>query len=151
MLSALRELIPGATSWPDFVGNRSEQFEARLSMVRVEDSPSVFFQGMAGACIPVATAHGEGRAEFMGGAPSEAQVALRYIDSHGVETEHYPENPNGSPGGITGLCNSDGRVTILMPHPERTLRTVNFSWAPDHWDDVSPWQRMFFNARRWTG
>jgi phosphoribosylformylglycinamidine synthase len=150
MLSALRELIPGTAAWPDFVGNRSEQFEARLSLVRVEESPSVFFQGMAGACIPVATAHGEGRAEFHGNAPVAAQVALRYIDSHGAETEHYPENPNGSPGGITGLCNDDGRVTILMPHPERTLRTVNFSWAPDHWSDVSPWQRMFFNARRWT-
>jgi phosphoribosylformylglycinamidine synthase len=151
MLSALRELIPGTASWPDFVGNRSEQFEARLSMVRVEESPSLFFHGMAGTCIPVATAHGEGRAEFHAGSPSAAQVALRYIDSRGEETEHYPENPNGSPGGITGLCNSDGRITILMPHPERTPRTVNFSWAPDHWADSSPWQRMFFNARCWTG
>jgi len=117
----------------------------------VEDSPSLFFHGMAGTCIPVATAHGEGRAEFHGGSPSAAQVALRYIDSRGEETEHYPENPNGSPGGITGLCNSDGRITVLMPHPERTLRTVNFSWAPDHWAAPSPWQRMFINARCWTG
>ena len=151
MLSALRELIPGAGSWPDFVVNRSEQFEARLSMVEVDDSASVFFQGMAGARIPVATAHGEGRADFQGAAAQSDLVALRYIDSLGGATEHYPENPNGSPGGITGLCNSDGRVTILMPHPERTLRKVNFSWAPEKWDDVSPWQRMFFNARQWTG
>ena len=151
MLSALRELIPGAGSWPDFMVNRSEQFEARLSMVEVDDSASVFFQGMAGARIPVATAHGEGRADFQGAAAQSDLVALRYIDSLGGATEHYPENPNGSPGGITGLCNSDGRVTILMPHPERTLRKVNFSWAPEKWDDVSPWQRMFFNARQWTG
>ena len=106
---------------------------------------------MAGARIPVATAHGEGRADFQGAAAQSDLVALRYIDSLGGATEHYPENPNGSPGGITGLCNSDGRVTILMPHPERTLRKVNFSWAPEKWDDVSPWQRMFFNARQWTG
>ena len=151
MLSALRELVPGTGSWPDFVDNRSEQFEARLSLVEVEDSPSIFFSGMAGARIPVATAHGEGRAEFRGGSSPAGLVALRYIDSNGDATEHYPENPNGSPGGITGLCNADGRVTILMPHPERTLRTVNFSWAPEDWADVSPWQRMFFNARRWTG
>jgi len=151
MLSALRDLVPGTGSWPDFVDNRSEQFEARLSLVEVEDSPSIFFSGMAGARIPVATAHGEGRAEFRGGSSPAGLVALRYIDSNGDATEHYPENPNGSPGGITGLCNADGRVTILMPHPERTLRTVNFSWAPEDWADVSPWQRMFFNARRWTG
>jgi len=151
MLSALRELIPGTGSWPDFVNNCSEQFEARLSLVQVEQSPSVFFRDMAGARIPVATAHGEGRAEFHGGTAPADLVALRYIDSDGDATEHYPENPNGSPEGITGLCNIDGRVTILMPHPERTLRTVNFSWAPEEWGDVSPWQRMFFNARQWTG
>ena len=151
MLSAMRELVPGTDSWPDFVDNRSEQFEARLSLVEVEDSPSIFFSGMAGARIPVATAHGEGRAEFRGGSLAPGLAALRYIDSTGDATEHYPENPNGSPGGITGLCNADGRVTILMPHPERTLRAVNFSWAPQDWGDVSPWQRMFFNARRWTG
>ncbi len=150
MLAALRELIPGAASWPDFIGNDSEQFEARFSLVRVEDSPSVFFQGMAGSRIPVATAHGEGRADFQGDEIPSQLIALRYVDSRGDATEHYPENPNGSPGGITGLCNTDGRVTILMPHPERTLRTVNFSWAPQEWSDSSPWQRMFRNARRWT-
>jgi phosphoribosylformylglycinamidine synthase len=151
MLAALRELIPGSDLWPDFTGNRSEQFEARLSLVQVEDSPSVFFQGMAGSHIPVATAHGEGRADFHGGEVPGQLITLRYVDSQGDATEHYPENPNGSAGGITGLCNADGRISILMPHPERTLRTVNFSWAPEEWGDTSPWLRMFLNARRWTG
>jgi phosphoribosylformylglycinamidine synthase len=151
MLSALRELIPGATSWPDFVTNRSEQFEARLSLVEVGESPSLFFRGMAGARIPVATAHGEGRVDPVSGVLPDDLVALRYIDGEGAATERYPLNPNGSPDGITGLCNSDGRVTILMPHPERTLRTVNFSWAPPEWGDISPWRRMFLNARQWTG
>jgi len=150
-LSALRELVPGADHWPDFVGNRSEQFEARLGMVRVEESPSIFLRGMAGSLIPVVSAHGEGRARFAGGTPSDDLVVLRYVDGRGSATEHYPENPNGSPGGITGLCNADGRVTIMMPHPERTLRTVNFSWAPQGWTDASPWQRMFLNARAWIG
>jgi phosphoribosylformylglycinamidine synthase len=155
MLSALREIIPGTSSWPDFVSNRSEQFEARLSMVEVSDSPSLFFSGMEGCRIPVATAHGEGRVLYTTKEHKQASlartVALRYIDSKGQPTEQYPDNPNGSPAGITGLCNEDGRVTILMPHPERTLRTVNFSWAPSDWGPVSPWQRMFHNARQWTG
>jgi phosphoribosylformylglycinamidine synthase len=151
MLAALQELVPGAESWPDFVGNRSEQFEARLSLVRVEESPSIFLQGMAGAQLPVATAHGEGRASFgIASAPAEL-ITLRYVNGEGEATERYPLNPNGSPAGITGLCNADGRVTIMMPHPERTLRSVNFSWAPPAWGDASPWQRMFQNARRWTG
>jgi phosphoribosylformylglycinamidine synthase len=150
MLATLRELIPGVASWPDFVVNDSEQFEARLSLVQIEDSPSVFFQGMAGSRIPVVTAHGEGRVDFHGEETPSQLIALRYVDSAGDATEHYPENPNGSAAGITGLCNTDGRVTILMPHPERTLRTVNFSWAPEEWGDTSPWQRMFLNVRRWT-
>jgi phosphoribosylformylglycinamidine synthase len=149
MLAALKELIPGAESWPNFTGNRSEQFEARLSLVEVGESPSVFLHGMAGSQLPVATAHGEGRAEFTGTAIPENLVALRYIDNNGLATDHYPENPNGSPAGITGLSNRDGRVTIMMPHPERTLRSVNFSWAPPEWGDTSPWRRMFLNARRW--
>jgi phosphoribosylformylglycinamidine synthase len=151
MMAALRDLIPGAGAWPDFAGNRSEQFEARLGLVRVEESPSIFLQGMAGSCLPVATAHGEGRADFGERRPPAGLVALRYVDSAGSATEHYPQNPNGSPAGITGLCSGDGRVTIMMPHPERTLRSVNFSWAPPAWGDVSPWQRMFRNARRWVG
>jgi phosphoribosylformylglycinamidine synthase len=151
MLAALKDLIPGAGSWPEFAGNRSEQFEGRFNLVRVEDSPSIFLQGMAGSVIPVATAHGEGRAVFGATGPVDALVALRYVDSGGKATEHYPGNPNGSPAGITGLCNEDGRVTIMMPHPERTLRGVNFSWAPSEWGDTSPWRRMFQNARQWTG
>jgi phosphoribosylformylglycinamidine synthase len=167
MLASLRDLIPGAADWPAFAGNRSEQFEARLSLVRVEQSASIFLQGMAGSCLPVATAHGEGRAEFGGRPVPETLVTLRYVDSCGDATEHYPQNPNGSPAGISGLCNADGRVTIMMPHPERTLRSVNFSWAPGAWTgpnsgsggaaggggglDYSPWLRMFRNARRWTG
>ncbi len=151
MLSALRDLIPGAGSWPDFVGNRSEQFEGRFSLVRIEESPSILLEGMAGSVIPVVTAHGEGRADFPGSPASEGLIALRYVDNRGAATEHYPENPNGSPSGITGLSNPDGRVTIMMPHPERTLRGINFSWAPPQWGDQSPWRRMFLNARKWVG
>jgi len=159
MLSALKKLVPGAEDWPAFAGNRSEQFEGRLTLVRVEETASLFLQGMAGSLLPIATAHGEGRADFGGRPVPERLVALRYVDSGGGATEHYPQNPNGSPQGITGLCNADGRVTILMPHPERTLRGVNFSWAPPSWRqparpgalDESPWLRMFRNARRWVG
>jgi phosphoribosylformylglycinamidine synthase len=151
MLAALKDLIPGAGTWPDFTANRSEQFEGRFSLVRVEDSPSLFLRGMKGSIIPVATAHGEGRAIFAENAPVDDLIALRYVDSSGGATEHYPENPNGSPAGVTGLCNADGRVTIMMPHPERTLRGINFSWAPAQWGDVSPWRRMFLNVRQWTG
>jgi phosphoribosylformylglycinamidine synthase len=151
MLAALKDLIPGAGTWPEFTANRSEQFEGRFSLVRVEDSPSVFLRGMKGSIIPVATAHGEGRAKFAENAPVDDLIALRYVDSSGGATEHYPENPNGSLAGVTGLCNADGRVTIMMPHPERTLRGVNFSWAPAQWGDVSPWRRMFLNVRQWTG
>ena len=149
MLSLLREIIPGTENWPDFVANRSGQFEARLSMVRVAESASLLFNGMAGSLLPVATAHGEGRAEFNRGSASQASVTLHYVDADGADTMKYPHNPNGSPGGVTGLCNTSGRVTIMMPHPERTLRTVNFSWAPDDWSECSPWQRMFQNARQW--
>ena len=151
MLAALRDLIPGAEHWPDFVTNRSEQFEGRLGVVQVEESPSIFLQGMSGSRLPVASAHGEGRALFGDTGTKGSLVAMRYIDGDGSPTEHYPENPNGSPDGITGLCNPDGRVTVMMPHPERTLRTVNFSWAPSDWSETSPWLRMFLNARKWTG
>jgi len=151
MLSSLQEIIPGTENWPDFVANRSGQFEARLSLVKVTESASLFFSGMAGSLLPVATAHGEGRAEFNQGSVAQAAVALQYVDASGASARQYPQNPNGSPDGVTGLCNTDGRVTIMMPHPERTLRTVNFSWAPDDWPEVSPWQRMFQNARHWLG
>jgi phosphoribosylformylglycinamidine synthase len=149
MMASLKSIIPGAEAWPLFTHNRSRQFEARLSLVEIEDSPSVLLAGMAGSRLPVATAHGEGRAEFEFGQSAGAPVAVRYVDGRGRPASQYPDNPNGSPEGITGLCNADGRVTILMPHPERLLRTVNFSWAPADWPDTSPWMQMFHNARRW--
>jgi phosphoribosylformylglycinamidine synthase len=151
MLAALAEIIPGSAHWPRFVHNRSRQFEARLSLVEIVESPSIFFAGMAGAHLPVATAHGEGRALFASDeAVRAAPVAVRYVDARGQPASAYPDNPNGSPGGITGLTAADGRVTILMPHPERLLRAVNYSWAPPEWGDWSPWSRMFENARAWT-
>jgi phosphoribosylformylglycinamidine synthase len=151
MLSALAPLIPGADHWPRFQHNRSRQFEARLSLVEIVESPSILLAGMAGSRLPVATAHGEGRAVFADdAAQGAARVAVRYVDGHGRPTEHYPDNPNGSPGGITGLTSDDGRATILMPHPERLLRAVNYSWAPTEWADWSPWTRMFENARVWV-
>jgi phosphoribosylformylglycinamidine synthase len=150
MLSALREIIPGTAHWPDFVHNRSRQFEARLNLVAVEDSPSVLLTGMAGSRLPVVTAHGEGRAEFAPGHEATVPTALRYVMARGEPALRYPDNPNGSPGGITGVCNEDGRVTIMMPHPERLLRTVNFSWAPPEWGEQSPWMKMFHNARQWV-
>lgn len=152
MLSQLKDIIPGATHWPRFLRNRSEQFEARTSLLEVLESPSVFFRGMAGSRIPVAVAHGEGRAEFDSGVDqAAARVALRYIDGDGQVATQYPLNPNGSPEGITGLTSDDGRSTILMPHPERTPRSVNLSWAPADWPEDSPWLRMFRNARVWVG
>ncbi len=150
VLSELAALIPGASHWPRFGHNRSRQFEARLSLVEVADSPSIMLAGMVGDRLPVVTAHGEGRAEFAAPADAgRAAVVLRYIDADGRSTERYPDNPNGSPDGITGLCNEDGRITIMMPHPERLLRAVNYSWAPGEWGDQSPWMRMFENARAW--
>jgi phosphoribosylformylglycinamidine synthase len=152
MMSNLRELIPGAEHWPRFVKNRSEQFEARLVMVEVLPGPSLFFAGMAGSRMPVPTAHGEGRALFDSAqAQAKAIAALRFVDHRGAATEIYPMNPNGSPGGITGLTTADGRFTILMPHPERAFRTVQQSWHPKGWGDDSPWMRMFRNARSWVG
>ena len=150
MLSALKDIIPGTDNWPVFTANRSGQFEARLSLVKVTTSASLFFNGMAGSQLPVASAHGEGRAQFRQQALPQAQVALQYVNEDGSNAVEYPQNPNGSPLAITGLCNTDGRVTIMMPHPERTLRTVNFSWAPQEWPEISPWQRMFWNARSWV-
>ena len=152
MLSGLKELIPGAGHWPRFVRNRSEQFEARLSLVEILESESLLLRGMAGSRIPIAVAHGEGRAEFASANDMHnAQVSLRYIENDGAVAERYPSNPNGSPEGITGLTTEDGRVTIMMPHPERVFRTVQFSWAPDGWGEASPWLRLFRNARAWVG
>ncbi len=156
MFSNLHELIAGADLWPRFVRNRVEQFEARLSLVEVLPSPSLFLQGMAGSRLPITVAHGEGRAEFRdadGPAAARAAgvVALRFIDHYGQPACTYPANPNGSPDGITGLCSRDGRFTLLMPHPERVFRSVQHSWHPDGWGEDGPWLRLFRNARRWLG
>jgi phosphoribosylformylglycinamidine synthase len=154
MMGVLREMIPGAAHWPRFVRNKSEQFEGRLVMVEVTPSPSLFFAGMAGSRLPVATAHGEGYAEFADAAALRAAqplVALRYVDHRGLATESYPYNVNGSPEGVTGLTTADGRFTILMPHPERVHRSAQMSWHPEGWGDASPWMRMFRNARAWLG
>ncbi len=151
MLSALQEIIPGSEGWPGFVANRSGQFEARLSLVKIVESPSLFFAGMAGSLLPVVTAHGEGLAQFLADQTAQSPIALRYVDANGNVAFEYPQNPNGSPDGVTGLCNNDGRITIMMPHPERSLRSVNFSWAPQDWPEKSPWQQMFLNARHWVG
>ncbi len=152
MLSQLKDIIPGAEHWPRFLRNRSEQFEARTSLLEVVESPSILLRGMAGSRIPVAVAHGEGRAEFDSAVDqAAARVALRYIDGDGNVAAHYPSNPNGSPEGITGLTSDDGRATIIMPHPERTPRSVNLSWHPADWPEDSPWLRMFRNARVWVG
>ncbi|MCK7545151.1 phosphoribosylformylglycinamidine synthase [Marinobacter bryozoorum] len=155
MLSNLHELIPGTSGWPRFVRNQSEQFEARLVMVEVQSSRSAFLDGMAGSRMPIAVAHGEGRTEFGEGGfeafDRSGQVAMRYVDHHGQPTTRYPYNPNGSEGGITGLTSDDGRVTIMMPHPERVFRTAQFSWHPEGWGEDGPWLRMFRNARKWLG
>jgi len=156
MMSNLHELIPGAELWPHFVRNVSEQFEARYSMVEVMKSPSIFLQGMEGSRMPIAVAHGEGRAEFRGDtgpakALSAGLVGLRYVDNNGNATEAYPANPNGSAKGITGLTTTDGRFTVMMPHPERVFRAVQHSWHPDEWAEDGSWMRMFRNARVWVG
>ncbi|MCC6473658.1 MAG: phosphoribosylformylglycinamidine synthase [Burkholderiales bacterium] len=152
MMSNLRELIPGAAAWPRFARNRSEQFEARLVMVEITESPSILFAGMAGSRLPIVTAHGEGRAEFEGPqAQARALVAMRYVDNRGLPAETYPFNPGGSPAGITGVTTPDGRFTILMPHPERVFRSVQMSWRPPDWGEDSPWMRLFRNARAWVG
>ncbi|NMY40600.1 phosphoribosylformylglycinamidine synthase [Pseudomonas sp. WS 5013] len=155
MMSNLHELIPGTEFWPHFVRNRSEQFEARVAMVQVQESASIFLRGMAGSRMPIAIAHGEGHAEFESEealleADLSGTVAMRFIDNHGKVTESYPANPNGSPRGITGLCSRDGRVTIMMPHPERVFRAVQNSWRPDEWQEDAGWMRMFRNARVWV-
>ena len=156
MLSNLKEIIPGSETWPHFVQNKSERFEARFSLVEIQESPSIFFKGMEGSRMPIAVSHGEGHAEFaseeaIGNANDSNTVSMRYVDNYGQVTETYPANPNGSPDGITSLTTTDGRVTIMMPHPERVFRTVSNSWHPDDWKEDSPWVRMFRNARKFVG
>jgi phosphoribosylformylglycinamidine synthase len=156
MLAGLKEIIPGAAHWPRFVRNTSEQFEARYSLVEVLTSSSLLLQGMAGSRLPVAVAHGEGRADFaspqaLQAALDSGQIALHYVDHYGQATESYPLNPNGSPRGITGMTTADGRFTIMMPHPERVFRAVQHSWCPDAWGEDGPWMRLFRNARASVG
>lgn len=152
MLAALSPIIPGAQDWPKFTRNRSEQFEARLSLVEVLASPSIFFQGMAGSRMPIAVAHGEGYADFsQRGDAAKVHAVMRYVDHHGKPTETYPLNPNGSPGGLTAVTTADGRFTALMPHAERVSRNVQMSWSGGDASAPSPWARLFGNARRWVG
>jgi phosphoribosylformylglycinamidine synthase len=151
MLAQIRELIPGAQHWPKFLRNRSEQYEARLSVLEVVDSPSVLLAGMRGSRIPVVVAHGEGRAAFDSETDrAEAKVAVRYVDGAGRLATRYPANPNGSPDAIAGLTSLDGRATLMMPHPERVFRSVQLSWRPSEWGEDSPWMRVFRNARAWV-
>jgi len=151
MMSNLKEIIPGASHWPHFVKNASEQFEARFVQSEIaKDTNSILFSGMQGSKLPVVVAHGEGRAEFEHGVDCST-LALSYIDHNGSSTETYPANPNGSPSGVAGLTNLDGRVTIMMPHPERIFRSVTNSWRDPSWGDYGPWMRMFRNARVWVG
>ena len=154
MMSNLKDIIPGASSWPHFERNLSEQYEARVSLVQVETTPSILFRGMEGSRMPIVTAHGEGRAVFADSRQMDAArylVAARYVDNRGKVTERYPFNPNGSPLGVTALTTPDGRFNILMPHPERVFRTAALSWHPPEWEEDSPWMRMFRNARAWVG
>jgi len=152
MFAELADIIPGAEAWPRFTTNQSERFEARLSMVEVLDSPSLFFSGMAGSRLPIAVAHGEGYANFKHrGDAARAIAAMRFVDHHGTPTERYPFNPNGSPGGLTSVTTADGRFTALMPHPERVFRNIQMSWTSGDASEFSPWMRIWRNARRWVG
>jgi phosphoribosylformylglycinamidine synthase len=169
MMSNLHVIIPGAGHWPRFVQNQSERFEARYASLKIEKSPSLFFAGMEGSVMPIAVSHGEGYAEFASGEAAKrcsdsGLVCARFVDNKQalasrhrppgdggfVYTEQYPFNPNGSPLGMTALTTTSGRVTIMMPHPERVHRTACMSWAPADWPEDSPWMKMFYNARAWV-
>jgi phosphoribosylformylglycinamidine synthase len=152
MLAELADIVPGAQAWPRFTTNRSERYEARLSQVEVLQSPSLFFAGMAGSRLPIAVAHGEGYANFdQRGERDRVIPAMRFTDNQGRPTEAYPFNPNGSPGGLTAVTTADGRFTAMMPHPERVFRNVQMSWTSGDLDALSPWMRIWRNARRWVG
>ena len=151
MFAELADIIPGADAWPRFTQNTSTRFEARLSMVEVLSSPSLFFKDMEGARLPIAVAHGEGFANFnQRGDASKAIAAMRFTDNHGAPTEQYPANPNGSPGGLTAVTTKDGRFTAMMPHPERVFRNVQMSWSDGDASAHSPWMQMWRNARQWV-
>ena len=156
MMSNLKSIIPGADLWPRFVQNQSERYEGRSVCVKLEPSPSLFFRGMEGSVIPIAVAHGEGYTEFKDAHAAQVfsdsgLVAGRFVDNRHNITEHYPLNPNGSPFGMTALTTTTGRVTIMMPHPERVHRSACMSWSPKDWPEDSPWMQMFYNARAWVG
>jgi phosphoribosylformylglycinamidine synthase len=151
MISNLKEIIPGSENWPSFERNTSEQFEARFTGVQIQKSNSLFFDEMAGSIMPIAIAHGEGRAYFNSATESTDNIAMQYVNYHGNPTQTYPHNPNGSENAVASLCNESGRVTIMMPHPERVFRAIQNSWHPDDWKERSPWMRMFENARKWVG
>jgi phosphoribosylformylglycinamidine synthase len=152
MFAELADIIPGAQDWPRFTTNRSERFEARLSMVEVLESPSLFFQGMAGSRLPIAVAHGEGYANFAyRGNAAQAITAMRFVDNTGAATEAYPFNPNGSAGGLTAVTTADGRFTAMMPHPERVFRNIQMSWTALDPSALSPWMQIWRNARKWVG
>ena len=149
MMSQLADIIPGANNWPRFARNESEQFEARLSMITIPESPSVFLSALAGSSVPVVVSHGEGRADFaQHGNIEQVNIALQYVDGQNKLTQTYPLNPNGSPQAIAGVTSTDGRATIMMPHPERVFRTAQMSWQPEDWGDNSAWLHMFVNARK---
>jgi phosphoribosylformylglycinamidine synthase len=151
MFAELADIIPGAQHWPRFTTNQSERFEARLSMVEVLASPSIFFAGMAGSRLPIAVAHGEGYANFKHrGNAAQVIAAMRFTDNHGAATEAYPFNPNGSPGGLTAVTTADGRFTAMMPHPERVFRNIQMSWTDQDRDAFSPWMQLWENARKWV-
>lgn len=156
MMSNLKDLIPGADLWPRFVRNLSERFEARFSLVKIEKSPSLLFDGMIGSHMPIAVSHGEGlvevkSTEHLADLEKSSLISMRYVDNFGLVTQTYPANPNGSPNGITSVTSKDGRATIMMPHPERVFRTVSNSWHPNNWGEDSPWMRVFRNARKQLG
>jgi len=152
MLAELADIVPGAQAWPRFTTNRSERYEARLSMVEVLESPSLFLAGMAGSWLPIAVSHGEGYANFKHrGDAGQAIGAMRFVDNLGAPTERYPFNPNGSAGGLTAVTTADGRFTAMMPHPERVFRNIQMSWTDGDATASSPWMRIWRNARKWVG
>jgi phosphoribosylformylglycinamidine synthase len=148
MISNLQSIIPGSEDWPSFEKNTSEQFEARLTGVKINHSKSIFFNGMEGSIMPIAIAHGEGKANF-GSRTENSRIAMQYVNHSGDPSQTYPHNPNGSENAVAGICDESGRITIMMPHPERVFRTIQNSWHPNEWQERSPWLRMFENARKW--
>jgi phosphoribosylformylglycinamidine synthase len=152
MFAELADIIPGAQAWPRFTSNQSERFEARLSQVEILESPSLFLQGMAGARLPIAVAHGEGYANFARRGDADRVIAaMRFVDGAGQPTQAYPANPNGSPKGLTAVTTADGRFTAMMPHPERVFRNIQMSWTSADPSALSPWMNLWHNARRWVG